>query len=130
MEEKNALLVKYIEPSEYVESLEHYIATTPYRSRTSDSVLVGVINRLIMRGTPNDPEFPCITRAQVITSDDATRVAVKLSHEDNTTSAHVVALPNYVDIIQSAGPEKYQEALKSFAVELITKLNERYYEQL
>lgn len=124
MTSKHEFIDKYLADSEYALSLVEYINTQPLRKKVSDLALIGVMQRLLMRGMITEPEFPVITRASVVT-DKVTNVKVTLQTNAEGATVEVVApLPNWIDKLQK---NNNHETLFKFANAAIIKLAEKYY---
>ena len=124
MTSKHEFIDKYLADSEYAQNLAGYIATQPLRKKVSDAVLMGVVQRLILRGMVTEPEFPVITRASVVTTErTVVNVALQLG-TDGKTADVTVQLENWIEELKAVNNH---ETLTEFAKEVIHQIAEVYY---
>lgn len=124
MTSKHEFIDKYLADSEYAQNLAGYIATQPLRKKVSDAVLMGVVQRLILRGMVTEPEFPVITRASVVTTEQTVvNVALQLG-TDGKTADVTVQLENWIEELKAVNNH---ETLTEFAKEVIHQIAEVYY---
>lgn len=124
MTSKHEFIDKYLADSEYAQNLAGYIATQPLRKKVSDAVLMGVVQRLILRGMVTEPEFPVITRASVVTTEQTVvNVALQLG-TDGKTADVTVQLENWIEELKVVNNH---ETLTEFAKEVIHQIAEVYY---
>ena len=124
MTSKHEFIDKYLADSEYAQNLAGYIATQPLRKKVSDAVLMGVVQRLILRGMVTEPEFPVITRASVVTTE---RTVVNVTLQlgvDGKTADVTVQLENWIEELKAVNNH---ETLTEFAKEVIHQIAEVYY---
>lgn len=124
MTSKHEFIDKYLADSEYAQNLAGYIATQPLRKKVSDAVLMGVVQRLILRGMVTEPEFPVITRASVVTTEQTVvNVALQLGTDGKTVDV-TVQLENWIEELKAVNNH---ETLTEFAKEVIHQIAEKYY---
>lgn len=124
MTSKHEFIDKYLADSEYAQNLAGYIATQPLRKKVSDAVLMGVVQRLILRGMVTEPEFPVIARASVVTTEQTVvNVALQLG-TDGKTADVTVQLENWIEELKAVNDH---ETLTEFAKEVIHQIAEVYY---
>lgn len=124
MTSKHEFIDKYLADSEYAQNLAGYIATQPLRKKVSDAVLMGVVQRLILRGMVTEPEFPVITRASVVTTEQTVvNVALQLGTDGKTVDV-TVQLENWIEELKAVNDH---ETLTEFAKEVIYQIAEVYY---
>lgn len=124
MTSKHEFIDKYLADSEYAQNLAGYIATQPLRKKVSDAVLMGVVQRLILRGMVTEPEFPVITRASVVTTErTVVNVALQLGTDGKTVDV-TIQLENWIEELKAVNNH---ETLTEFAKEVIHQIAEVYY---
>ena len=85
---------------------------------------MGVVQRLILRGMVTEPEFPVITRASVVTTEQTVvNVALQLGTDGKTVDV-TVQLENWIEELKAVNDH---ETLTEFAKEVIYQIAEVYY---
>lgn len=85
---------KYLEDTTYTPSLVTVLATVPPRKVKSDKQLLGVLQRVMMRGFQHDLEFPAISRMTCNSDFTHTTVTMNIMLDSTGTTQDVtIQLP-------------------------------------
>lgn len=116
------LIEKYTAETTYAPSLEAVLSTVPPRKLKSDKQLIGVLQRVMMRGFQHDLEFPAISRLTCNTNETHSTVTMSIIRNSAGDTTDVsVQLPEPIKALQSA--EDPLPLYLQFAHEVITSVS-------
>jgi hypothetical protein len=114
------LINKYTAETTYAPSLEAVLSTVPPRKMKSDKQLIGVLQRVMMRGFQHDLEFPAISRLTCNTNETHSTVTMNIIlNSAGDTEDISIQLPEPIKALQSA--EDPLPLYLQFAHEVITQ---------
>ena len=97
------LIQKYTEETDYIPSLQAVLSTIPPRKSKSDKQLLGVLQRVMMRGFQHDLSFPTISRMTCNTDFFQTEVTMNIMTDETGTNQDVsILLPQILTQLRSA----------------------------
>lgn len=112
------LILRYLSNEDYMPTLESYLTTMPPRKIKSDKQLVGIVNRLLLRGIQSDTSYPTIRTFSVVSDFDTTNITMKLILDsDGTPFDAYVELPQYITALATSKDE--QATYLKFATDTI-----------